>query len=63
LQPAAPLKERVLARVSGRPNILVWVTQFRVKYAAGVHILPHLLMKLGEKARKKKKQKSKNMPE
>lgn len=59
LQPAAPLKEKALARVSNQPNISACVTQFHMKFPTWVHIVPQLLLKLGEKARKKKNRKLK----
>jgi hypothetical protein len=59
LQPAAPLKEKALARVSSQPNISACVTQFHMKFPTWVHIVPQLLLKLGEKASKKKNRKLK----
>lgn len=59
LQPAAPLKEKALAKVSNQPDISACVTQFHMKFPTWVHIVPQLLLKLGEKARKKKNRKSK----
>jgi hypothetical protein len=59
LQPAAPLREKALARVSSQPNILACVSQFHMKFPTWVHIVPQLLLKLGDKARKKKNRKLK----
>ncbi|PNF41099.1 hypothetical protein B7P43_G06237 [Cryptotermes secundus] len=57
--PAVPLKEKALARVSNQSNISACVTQFHMKFPAWVDIVPQLLLKLGEKARKKKNRKLK----
>jgi hypothetical protein len=55
LQLAASLKDKALARLSNQPSISTCVSQFRMKFPTWDHIVPQLLLKLGDKKAKKRK--------
>lgn len=59
LQPAASLKHRALARISSQPTISACVAQFRTEFPLWNHIVPQLILKLGNK--KKTKQRDKKL--
>jgi hypothetical protein len=55
LQVASSLKDKALARLSSQPSISTCVTQFRTKFPTWNHVVPQLLLKLGDKKAKKRK--------
>jgi hypothetical protein len=60
LQPAASIKDKALARLCSHPSVLTSVIQFRTEFPTWDHIVPQLLLKLGDKkGRKRKNKKSK----
>jgi hypothetical protein len=55
LQLATSLKDKALVRLSSQPSISARVIQFRMKFPTWNHIVPQLLLKLGDKKAKKRK--------
>lgn len=56
LQLATSLKDKALTRLSKQPSISTRVSEFRMKFPAWDVIVPQLLLKLGDKKAKKKKE-------
>lgn len=55
--PAASLNDRALARISSQPTISTCVTQFHTKFPMWNHIVPQLILKLGNKKARKQRNK------